>query len=103
MKIYRLDTPLANTPEPTPEKIRELTRKDKEENKENVSDVKVTDVGTALADITKRAAARQAAKNASNKKVRDDIAERRAKEGKKQTGTGKLIGLKGLGDYGSKM
>ncbi len=62
--------------------------------------MKVTDVGSALADITKRAATRQAAKDASNKKVREDIAARRAAAGKTQTGTGKLIGLKGLGDYG---
>lgn len=78
----------------------EVSKLTKNKSSEDVSDVKVTDIGTALADITKRAAARQALKDAANKKVRDDIAARRAAAGKTQTGTGKLIGLKGLGDYG---
>lgn len=78
----------------------EVSKLTKNKSAEDVSEVKVTDVGTALADITKRAAARQALKDASNKKVRDEIASRRASAGKTQTGTGKLIGLKGLGDYG---
>lgn len=78
----------------------EISKLTKNKSAEDNSEVKVTDVGTALADITKRAAARQALKDASNKKVRDDIAARRAAAGKTQTGTGKLIGLKGLGDYG---
>lgn len=90
MKVYRADTPLAATTEPV-----SVSSDKKEEN----NNVKVTDVGSVLSDIAKRAAARKAAKDASNKKLRDDITERRNSE-KKQTGAGKLIGLRGFGDYG---
>jgi hypothetical protein len=111
MRIYRADVPLGETSEPEEvsnssdkntksKSASEVSKLTKNKSKEDDSDVKVTDIGTALSDITKRAAARQAAKAAANKKVRDDIAERRASAGKTQTGTGKLIGLKGLGDYG---
>ena len=101
MAIYRADVPLGETSQPERVSVsfdEKPTKKTKE--KDDASNKTVTDIGTALADITRRASERQKLKDASNKKVRDSIAERRKTEGTKQTGTGKLIGLKGLGDYG---
>lgn len=74
------DTPLAETPEPT----------------------KVTDVGTALADIAKRSAERKNLNDISNEKLQN-AKDARSRVRRERASTPKLVGLKGFGDYGSKM
>jgi hypothetical protein len=72
-KTNRPDTPLAATP----------------------TNSKVTDVGTALADIQKRADARKKIVDEGQKKLNE--ARRASKDkGRTQTGSGKLQGLAGL-------